>query len=207
LFLSYAQVIFSLDTLGTIAFAISGALAAMQKKLDLFGVFVIAFVTSIGGGTLRDLLIGNQPVAWLTSTFTFSLITCCVVVTVLGRKLLVRARQQLFLFDAVGLGVFTIIGIDIALAHNLPYPSSVMMGLFSAVFGGVLRDTLCNEVPLIFREELYATPCVVGGLIYVAAHGLGISGITPLLATVFCVVLIRILALYFHLRLPTINLE
>jgi len=197
------HLIYWLDILGTLAFAISGTLAAMDKNFDLFGTFVIAFVTSLGGGTLRDILIGNQPVSWMTNDPTLIMISLCVLITLLFQNILRRARNTLFLFDAIGIGIFTIIGLNIALAEHLSLGVSLIMGMISAVFGGVLRDTLCNEVPLIFRQEIYATACLLGGGLYLMADTLHLGDKTALVLSISCVVIIRLLAVKFKLKLPT----
>ena len=146
---------FLMDLLGTVAFAISGVLVAMDKRLDLFGVFIIAFVTAIGGGTLRDLLIGNTPVAWmLESTYIITIIGT-VVLAIIFREKLRYLRKSLFLFDTLGIGLYTMVGIEKGLNANLLPAMCIILGTITASFGGVIRDILCNEIPVIFRKERY----------------------------------------------------
>jgi uncharacterized membrane protein YeiH len=155
-----------IEILGTIAFAISGSLTAMNKKLDPFGVFVIAFVTAVGGGTLRDVMIGRTPVAWMTELDYVYLIVLGYVLALIFRKKLDRFRISLFLFDTIGLGVFTLIGLQKGLETGLHPIICVALGTMTACFGGVIRDILCNEIPVIFRREIYATICMAGGVLF-----------------------------------------
>lgn len=155
-----------IDIIGTMAFAVSGALTAMNKKLDPFGVFVIAFVTSVGGGTLRDVLIGRTPVGWMRDLNYVYCIIAGFFLSVIFRKKLDRLRVSLFLFDTIGLGVFTLIGIERGISKGLHPVICVALGTMTACFGGVIRDILCNEIPVIFRREIYATLCIAGGIVF-----------------------------------------
>ena len=155
-----------LDILGTLSFVISGALLAINKKLDPFGVFVIAFVTSVGGGTLRDILIGRTPVGWMINLTYVYIIILGYFLTIFLKNHLDNFRKSLFLFDTIGLGIFTLTGIEIGLQQNLHPIICVMLGTISASFGGVIRDILCNEIPVIFRKEIYATVCIFGGILF-----------------------------------------
>lgn len=155
-----------LNIIGTTAFAVSGSLTAMNKKLDPFGVFVIAFVTSVGGGTLRDVLIGNTPVGWMRDLNFVYCIIFGFFLSVVFRKKLDKLRVSLFLFDTIGLGLFTLIGIEKGITVGLHPVICVALGTMTACFGGVIRDILCNEIPVIFRREIYATLCIVGGIIF-----------------------------------------
>ena len=151
-----------IDILGTIAFAISGVITATKKRMDLFGILIIATVTSVGGGTLRDLLIGKSPVTWLlNSTFVY-IIVITTIVGIIFRKQLRYVRRSLFLFDTIGIALYTITGVEIALLVNLDPVICVALGTITACFGGVIRDILCNEIPVIFRKEIYASACIAG---------------------------------------------
>ncbi len=190
------ELLYVADLVGTFVFAISGVMVASRKRFDVFGAFVIAFVTAIGGGTLRDILIGSLPVGWIQDvTYIFVIMVACIISVILG-KIILKISKTLFLFDTIGVAVFTIIGLQKALDVGTPAIVAVMMGTISAVFGGVVRDVLCNEEPLIFRKEIYATPCFVGGFLYLILDNL------PVLQP-----LIRILAVKRHWSLPLINLE
>ena len=148
-----------LDIIGTIAFALSGALTAMSKKLDLFGVFIIAFVTAVGGGTLRDVMIGITPVGWMLDLEYVYVICLSFGLALLFRKKFERLRTSLFLFDTIGLGVFTLIGLEKGINIGLHPIVCIALGTMTACFGGVIRDILCAEIPVIFRKEIYATIC------------------------------------------------
>lgn len=158
--------ILTIDYGGTFVFAISGALAGMKRQFDVFGVFILALVTAIGGGTLRDVLIGSTPVGWMLSPIYVYIIIAAVVFTYLFRKHLRRLRRSMFLFDTIGIALYTILGLQKALGFGLTPMISVMLGVVSATFGGVIRDVLSGEVPLIFRKEIYASACLVGGILF-----------------------------------------
>ena len=153
--------IYVFDILGTAAFAISGASFAMQKKMDPFGVLIIGFVTAIGGGTLRDILVGKEPVTWMTNLPYVYTIMISVVFAILFRKKIGYLSKSLFLFDTIGLGIFTITGTQIGIENGLHPLISISLGMMSATFGGVIRDTLCNEILLSFHKDIYSTACIV----------------------------------------------
>ncbi len=196
-----------LDILGTIAFAISGALVAMNKKMDPFGVFIIAFVTAVGGGTLRDVLIGRQPVIWMTDITYVLLISCSVFIAILFRKKLKYLQKSLFLFDTIGLGIFTITGTEIGINAHFHPIISIALGTMTASFGGVIRDILCNEVPILFRKEIYATACIFGSIAFIILHHLNIDQTIVYISTTFIVIAIRLVAVKYKLTLPTFYSE
>ncbi|MGY5850898.1 trimeric intracellular cation channel family protein [Salegentibacter sp. F14] len=191
-----------LDILGTMAFAISGALAAMDRRLDLFGIFIVAFVTASGGGTLRDILIGDTPVNWMQNTIYIYLIGAVTVLAIIFRNKINYLKKSLFLFDTIGLGVFTITGVEIGIRNGLDPIISIALGAMTGTFGGVLRDILCNEIPVIFRKEIYATACIVGGLVFVIMHALGANLDVIYITTSIIVIGIRLVVVKFHISLP-----
>ncbi|MBZ9630348.1 trimeric intracellular cation channel family protein [Salegentibacter sp. LM13S] len=191
-----------LDILGTIAFAISGALAAMDRRLDLFGIFIIGFVTAIGGGTLRDTLIGNTPVTWMENTIYIYLIGGVTILAIIFRNKINYLKKSLFLFDTIGLGVFTITGVEIGIRNSLDPIICVALGAMTGTFGGVIRDILCNEIPVIFRKEIYATACIFGGLVFVIMHDLGVKQDIIYLTTSLIVISIRLIVVKYHISLP-----
>lgn len=191
-----------LDFLGTAVFAISGALAAMRRKFDPFGVLILASVTAIGGGSLRDVLIGNTPVSWMIRWEYLIIIICATVIAMLFRKKLAYFRKTMFLFDAIGLGIFTIIGVEIGLNADLHPIICILLGTLSASFGGVLRDVLSNEVPLIFHKEIYASLSIIGGITFYALLQTSLPININYVITSSLVVLFRILAVRFHWVLP-----
>lgn len=183
-----------LDLLGTMAFAISGVLTAINKKMDPFGVFVIAFVTAVGGGTLRDVLIGRTPVGWMLDLNYVYMIGLGYVISLIFRKKLDKIRVSLFLFDTIGLGVFTLIGLEKGIATGLHPVICVALGTMTACFGGVLRDILCNEIPVIFRKEIYATICIAGGCVFFLLQYWNVSQDVLYLSTSGFIIAVRLLA-------------
>jgi len=195
------------DYIGTFVFAISGTLTAANKRLDFFGATMIGFVTAVGGGSLRDVMLGDTPVAWMRDLNYFWLIIAGVLVTIVFGKVVMALKKTLFLFDTIGIAVFTIIGLKKALLMGINIPMAVMMGLASAVVGGVIRDTLCNELPLIFHREIYATACIIGALVYLFLNYLGMNEHVCELATVVTIIAIRIVVVRFDIALPKVELK
>ena len=172
--------------------------------MDLFGILIIATVTSVGGGTLRDLLIGKSPVSWLLdSTFVY-IIVATTIVGIIFRKQLRYVRRSLFLFDTIGIALYTVTGVEIALLINLDPVICVALGTITACFGGVIRDILCNEIPVIFRKEIYASACIAGGTLYVIMHHYGIAAGVNAVVSGLVVVVIRTLAVVYEVQLPSI---
>lgn len=192
-----------IDILGTIAFSVSGALTAMKKKMDPFGIFIIAFVTAVGGGTLRDILI-NAPVTWMRDLTFVYVIATSVVLAVIFRKKLNYVRRSLFLFDTIGIALYTVIGVEKGIEANFPPIICVALGTMSACFGGVIRDILCNEIPIIFRKEIYATACILGGITYFLLLNTSFSEDVIIIIAGLVVILIRLLAVIFKLSLPSL---
>ena len=155
-----------IEVIGTMAFAMSGALTAMHKKLDPFGIFIIAFATAVGGGTLRDIMIGRTPVGWMLDVNYVHVIVVGFILAIIFRKKFDRLRTSLFLFDTIGLGVFTLIGLEKGINIGLHPIICIALGTMTACFGGVIRDILYTEIPVIFREEIYATICILGGIVF-----------------------------------------
>jgi len=201
------SIFYTLDILGTIAFAISGTLAAMHKKLDLFGVFIIAFVTAVGGGTLRDILIDRTLVSWMQDLNYVYAISAATIFAIIIRKKIAYLRTSLFLFDTIGLGIFTIIGTEIGIQEQLHPVITVILGTLTATFGGVLRDILCNEIPVIFKKEIYAMACIAGAVTFIILSNLEINTNTNYIITTLIVIVIRLVAVKFKLSLPTLITE
>ena len=195
---------FTIDLLGTIAFAISGVLVAMDKKLDLFGVFIIAFVTAVGGGSIRDMLIGDVPVAWMREPLYSYTIMASVAVAILFQSRLKYLRSSLFLFDTIGIGLYTMVGIEKGIQAGLTPFICIALGVITASFGGVIRDILCNEIPVIFRREIYATACIVGGVFYFLLIQIPVKDQYAYLAAILIIITIRMLAVRFKIALPNI---
>ena len=198
------KIYLTVDILGTVAFAISGVLVAMEKRLDIFGVGIIALVTAIGGGTLRDLLIGNTPVTWTTTPMYMYIILGTVIVTILFQSRLKYLRTSLFLFDTIGIGFYTMIGISKGMEAGLEPLICITLGTITASFGGVLRDILCNEIPVIFRKEIYATACILGGAGYFLLRQTPLPEGYAYLLGVVIVIGIRLAAVRYQITLPNI---
>lgn len=196
-----------LDILGTIAFAISGALAAMKRRLDLFGIFIIAFATAVGGGTLRDILIGSTPVTWMENTIYIYLIGIVTILAIIFRNKINYLKKSLFLFDTIGLGIFTITGVEIGIQNNLSPIITVALGTITGTFGGVIRDILCNEIPVIFRKEIYATACIFGAVIFVILHEINMDKDLTYLITSMIVISIRLIVVKYRISLPSFFLS
>ena len=193
-----------LDLIGTLVFAISGSLMAKQHDFDIFGAAVVAFATALGGGTIRDLLIGVTPVGWMSNPQYLVVVLMGVVLVLIFPAYLLRLRKTMFLFDTIGIGIFTLIGIKEAMGLGLSPMISLMMGIVSAVFGGVIRDILCNEVPLIFRKEIYATACLAGGAIYLFSIYIGVNNSLAMITSMCIIIAIRLVSVVKHIALPKI---
>ena len=190
---------------GTIAFVASGALAGIRQKLDIFGILVIAFVTAIGGGTLRDLPIGQSPVKWLTDVNIIYLIVGISLATILFRKYIDKLDKTLLFFDTLGLAFFTIKGIEVGIETQLSTPSCIILGTITACFGGVIRDILLNEVPTIFSKEIYATACIAGGNSFFVLKNFDVSTTLLELLTFIIIIGIRFFAVKTNFTLPKIE--
>ena len=196
-----------LDIIGTMAFALSGALTAMNKRLDPFGILIIAFVTAVGGGTLRDVLIGRTPVGWMLNLNYVYVIFIGYILAILFRKRFDKLRKSLFLFDTVGLGVFTLIGLEKGISIGLHPIICTALGTMTACFGGVIRDILCNEIPVIFRKEIYATICILGGIVFFMLKKGNFPDELIQLVTSLVIIIVRFLVVKFNWSLPTLDLK
>ena len=196
-----------IEVLGTIAFAISGIRLAAAKNFDWFGAYVVGLVTAIGGGTLRDLLLAI-PVFWMQSSMYLAVTFLSLVIVIIFRRFLVGGMRTLFLFDAIGLALFVVVGIEKSFGAGYPAWVAIVMGIITGSFGGVTRDILINEEPLFFRKDIYATACLAGGLVYWLVTL--IPSTTPILAQIACaitVVGLRIAAVHYNWSLPILNVD
>lgn len=203
----YSNFLNVIDILGTFAFAVSGVFSAMERRLDLFGALIISFATAIGGGTIRDILVGNMPVNWLHNESTIQVVFVAAVVTIIFGSFLKQLHTALFVFDALGLGLFTIIGLEIGLEKGFSTGICIALGTISACFGGVLRDVLLNKVPLIFQKEIYALACIIGGIIYVLLKQTELNNDVAKILCILLIIFIRVVAVRFRLSLPRITLK
>ncbi len=199
------DIIYALDIAGTFAFAISGALVAMKKQFDVFGVIIIAFVTAVGGGMIRDVLINAHPINWISDLNYIWTILTAVGFTFLFRSKIAPLRKTMFLFDTIGISVFTLLGLEKGLSYDLHPFVALVMGMVSAVFGGVLRDVLTRKVPLIFKKEIYASACLAGGVVYLILEEFNINKDLQFVIPTLVVFLIRSIVVKYKLELPKIK--
>lgn len=192
----------TIETLGTIAFAISGTFAAMQRRLDPFGVLIIAFVTSIGGGTVRDLLLGDTPVAWMRDVNYCLLILLTCIATIFFKTHIKKFKVTLFLFDSMGLGLFTMLGIQKGMMFGLSPGICVALGTITGCFGGVIRDTLLNTIPLIFHKEVYATACILGGVLYYSLKYFDVKDDVATIVVIGFIFMLRIIVVRYKVTFP-----
>ncbi|TCC87138.1 trimeric intracellular cation channel family protein [Pedobacter hiemivivus] len=192
----------TIETLGTVAFAISGTFAAMQRRLDPFGVLIIAFVTSIGGGTVRDLLVGDTPVAWMRDVNYCLLILLTSLAAIFFKTHIKKFKVTLFLFDSLGLGLFTMLGIQKGITFGLSPGICVALGTITGCFGGVIRDTLLNTIPVIFHKEIYATACILGGVLFFLLKYFKVTDGASTIIVIAFIFILRVIVVRFKLALP-----
>lgn len=199
------MLIYFLDMFGTAVFAISGVLLAGRLRMDPFGIVVLASVTAIGGGTIRDMALGATPVFWITDTnYLWAIFITCLVAIIAIR----RPRQMPWYFlpvaDAIGLAVFVAIGVEKALRFGATPMVAVIMGVMTGCGGGVIRDVLAREIPMVLRTEVYATACILGGIVHTTALQLNADANVATLAGIATTLTIRLAAIRWHLSLPTL---
>ena len=193
-----------IEFIGTMAFAISGIRLASAKKFDWFGAYIVGMATAIGGGTLRDVMLGIPPF-WMTNSIY---VICCglaLLWVILFGKRIIRQQSSWFIFDTIGLALFNIIGIEKTINMHYPLWMAVIMGSVTGAAGGVIRDILINEIPLIFRKDIYAVACILGGIIYIIAYKIDMPAEISAILSAFTVIIIRILAVKYHWQLPILK--
>ena len=199
-------VLLIIEFIGTFAFAISGIRMAAAKHFDWFGGFVCGFAVAIGGGTIRDVMLGVTPF-WMTSSIYFTCTIIALLVGILFSKKLSRMENAWLITDTLGLAMFTIAGLQKTLQYGHPFWVAIVMGCITGVAGGVIRDVLLNQEPIIFQKDIYAMASVAGGLIYWLLAALGINiGITSIV-TFFVIYLVRYVAVRYHISLPLLRGE
>ena len=193
------------ELIGTFVFAISGALAVREKEHDLFGAGFTGFITAIGGGTLRDILLNSYPLVWVGNVQVLYAIFGGIFAAFAFPKFLSKLRKTFFFFDTLGIGFFTVLGVEKALSLGVRPEIAAIMGMFSAVMGGVMRDTLTNEIPILFRKEIYASACLAGAIVYLALYYFGLDRDYNLLISMSLIVGIRMIAMKYNLSLPKLD--
>lgn len=193
-----------LDFIGTFAFAISGIRLASAKRFDWFGAYVVGFVTAIGGGTIRDVLLDVTP-AWMGDPMYLVCTGLALLWVILFGKYLIHLNNTFFIFDTIGLALFTVVGAERSLSLGFPFWVAIIMGSMTGAAGGVLRDVFINEIPLIFRKEIYAMACVLGGIAYCICHYLGCTSYISSLVGGVVVFVIRVLAVKYKISLPILT--
>lgn len=195
-----------LDFIGTFAFAISGIRLASAKKFDWFGAYVVGFATAIGGGTLRDLLLDVTP-AWMTDPMYLICTAMAMVFVILFRQQLIHLNNTFFIFDSIGLALFTVVGATKSLDLRYSFWVAIIMGSMTGAAGGVIRDVFINEIPLIFRKEIYAMACVIGGVVLWLCHIIGLENYLSQIACGASVFIVRIIAVKYKVTLPILKGE
>lgn len=195
-----------IEFIGTFAFALSGIRLASAKHFDIFGAWIVGMATAIGGGTMRDLLLGVNPF-WMTNSSYFICCAIAVLWVMFFGKYLIRQNNTWFIFDTIGLALFNVIGIEKTLNMGFPFWTAITMGSITGAAGGVFRDVFINEVPLIFRKEIYALACVAGGIVYITCHKFGLSAEVNALLSSITVIVMRLLAVKYRWHLPILKGE
>lgn len=193
------------ELVGTFVFAISGALAVREREHDMFGAGFTGFITAIGGGTLRDILLDAHPLVWIGDIYFLYAIFVGIFAAFIFPNFLTRLRKTMFLFDTLGIGFFTVLGVEKALNLGVRPEIAAIMGMFSAVMGGVIRDTLTNEIPILFRKEIYASACLAGAILYLVLNYFGLVRDWNLFISMAMVVAIRMIAMRYKLSLPRLD--
>ena len=188
--------------LGICVEAISGAIAAGRKNMDFFGVLLIACITALGGGTVRDVLFNTYPLTWVSHP-EYLLYTCAAAfLTIFIAHSLTKIMKAFLIFDALGLSVFVILGTQKVLAHGLPPSVAIISGMVTGICGGMLRDILCNDIPLVLRKELYAVIALAGALLYIILAHAQVANDLNVLITFMTIFVMRLLAIFFHIEMP-----
>jgi uncharacterized membrane protein YeiH len=193
------------ELFGTLVFAISGALAVDSNKQDWMGASFMAFITAIGGGTLRDLLLGSHPLVWMEDLNIMWTITAGILIAFFFQKHLRKLRKTLWLFDTIGIALFTIVGAEKALGLGVYPVIAAIMGMFSAVFGGVIRDTLTNEIPILFKPGLYSGACLAGATVYLVLDACAVERTIAFSISFGVIFALRIASIRYHWVVPSFS--
>lgn len=193
-----------LEIIGTIAFAISGIKLAAAKKFDWFGAYIVGLMTAIGGGTLRDILLDTTPF-WMDNGWYLTVTGLSLLYVILFHRQLERIKSTILIFDTIGLALFVVIGIQKTLTFDYPMWVAIIMGTLTGAFGGVVRDILLNDVPLIFRKDIYGTACIAGGIVYWLMVVCNADALLQQLSCALTVIIIRLLAVKYGWAIPVLR--
>lgn len=196
-----------LSLIASFVFAISATISAIKKRLDILGVCFVSFLTATGGGTIRDVLLGHYPITWISHHEYPIVISAGILLTFILKSKINKFSKSFFIFDALGLGASTVIGMQKGMDAGIGPIMAILFGVISANFGSVVRDILCNEVPYLFRKELYATASIAGGIFFVILLVIGVNQYTATFLSFASIVIIRLVAIRYKWKLPvyTIN--
>lgn len=192
------------DYIGTFAFAISGIRLASAKQFDWFGAYVVGFVTAVGGGTIRDIMLNATPF-WMEQPSYLFVSGLALLFVIIFRKYVIRLNNTIFIFDAIGLGLFVVVGIEKTLAFGFPMWVAICMGTITGSAGGMMRDIFINEEPLVFRKDIYALACVFGGIVYWLCLRIGIPPAPTQFVSALGVILMRVVAVKYHISVPVLK--
>lgn len=195
-----------IEIIGTMAFAISGIRLASAKKFDWFGAYVVGLVTAIGGGTLRDVLL-DLPAFWMQNSIYLTVTALSLLFVIFFGQYLIRLQNTFFIFDTIGLALFVVVGIQKTLMVGYPFWVAIVMGTITGAFGGIIRDILINEEPLIFRKDIYAMACVIGGIFYWLSYKIGLNDVITQSISAATVIITRLVAVKYHMSLPALKAE
>ena len=193
-----------INVMGSFVFAISGALVALRNKLDPFGVLIVAFITAVGGGTIRDMLLADKDVFWLFDTNVIYAVVAGAAIAMIFRSKIQFFKKPMFFYDAIGLGLFTITGVQIGIDYHLTPFICLLFGTMTGVFGGVLRDIIVNEIPVVFQKEIYATASIFGGILYLILVHFNVPNPYLQIIPITTIIIIRIVAVTYNISLPNI---
>ena len=195
-----------IEIIGTMAFAISGIRLASAKKFDWFGAYVVGLVTAIGGGTLREVLL-DLPAFWMQNSIYLTVTALSLLFVIFFGQYLIRLQNTFFIFDTIGLALFVVVGIQKTLMVGYPFWVAIVMGTITGAFGGIIRDILINEEPLIFRKDIYAMACVIGGIFYWLSYKIGLNDVITQSISAAMVIITRLVAVKYHMSLPALKAE
>lgn len=182
--------------------AITGAIAAGRKQMDFFGVILIACITALGGGTVRDVIFDTHPLTWIAHPDYLLYTTLCAIITIILARSLSKVMKLFLILDALGLSVFVIIGTEKILSHHMPWRVAIIGGMITGICGGMLRDILCNDIPLVLRKELYAVIALFGAIFFIFLQYLHLSHHLCVFIALLSMFSLRVCAIIFHIEMP-----